>query len=166
MTTLKRSRSPCKPVAVFATAEINKYQRYANFGIKTEVVDSDPWGGGYPKKPRGADIFDRVGNRVADWAEAPHQNAVKKVNDAFREQLKQNPRATIHPADAKKMTELYNRAQSFRRHSRSVGKLAVGGAAGLGLLAVGAAVAGGATFLRRRRTKKGKIVVENVRRKA
>jgi hypothetical protein len=152
-------------VPIFSQIEVNKYQKYANFGVKTEVVDSDPWGGGYPKKAKGADIFDRVGNRVADWAEAPHQNAVKKVNDALREQLKQNSRATIHPADAKKLTELYNRAESFRRHSRSVGKLAVGGAAGLGLLAAGAAVAGGATFMRRRRTKKGKIVVEQVRRK-
>lgn len=157
---MNKTRSPSKhPIAVFSKAEIDKYQKYANFGIDVEVVDSDPWNGGRPQKPN---FFDRVGYKVEDYLHDRHQREVQILN----QRVKQNPGIKHNPAVwervAKRTSRLYDIKEAVRRNPRAVG-LMVSGIAGLG--AAGAVGAGAVTFIRRRRTKKGKIVVEQVRKR-
>lgn len=133
MTILERSRSPCKPVAVFATVEVNKYRRYANFAIpvsETEVVGDILGEKIYGKNLRNASP-DYTPVSIAKYQPPPKGGYGVKTN-VFGGM---SPRNRL--------------------------LLAAGAGIGAGV----AAGVGGATFLRRRRTKKGKIVVENVRRK-
>lgn len=134
----RRSRSPCKPIAVFATAEINKYQRYANFGIDVEVV---------------------TGNETPDYF---RQSSGKRENfkSAHPNSSANSPIAKYQPPSKGGYGVKTNIFRGLSPKSKLL--LAAGAGIGTGI----AAGVGGATFLRRRRTKKGKIVVENVRRKA
>ena len=156
---MNKTRSPSL-IAIFYPIEVEKYQKYANFGIDVEVVDRDPWNGGRPQKPN---FFDRVGYRVEDHLSAQHQKASHVLN----QKIKQNPGIRKNPAmwqqTAKQTSRLYDLKEAVRKNPRATGLL-VSGVVGLG--ALGAAGAGGAMFLRRRRTKKGKVVVERVRKKA
>ena len=156
-----KTRSPSQiPVAVFSRAEVEKYQKYANFAIKAEVVDSDPWSNTPPPKPRKTDIFSRVGYGITDRTERQYEQAKQSLNERVAKQ----PWLRNNPNEFKQTGRLYARLQAFKKDPSLVGKLAVGGVA-LGALGVAGAGVGGAMFLRRRRTKKGKVVLEQVRRK-
>lgn len=139
MTILKRSRSPCKPVAVFASAEVNKYQRYANFGIDVEVV---------PESKQN-DFFGDRSKRVGKGGGFKSADPDARPNSQI---AKYQPT----PKGGHGIKTGVFRGGSIRN------QILLAAGTGVALGAVGA----GAMFIRRRRTKKGKIVVENVRRKA
>lgn len=120
----------------FSQIEVSKYQKYANFGIDVEVV---------------------TGNETPDYF---RQSSGKREN--FKSA---NPTASPNSQIAKYQPPPkggYGVKTNIFRSASPKGKLLL--AAGAGALAAGTGI-GGAMFLRRRRTKKGKIVVEQVRRK-
>lgn len=128
---MNKTRSPSNhPIAVFSKAEIDKYQKYANFGVDVSVMtDDDPY---YRSRVMG-------------------QNLKNAAPDASQ------PLARYQPAPKGG----YGIKTDYLKKIPLKGKLLL--AAGVGAAAATAGV-GGAMFLRRRRTKKGKIVVEQVRR--
>ena len=120
----------------FSQIEVSKYQKYANFGIDVEVV---------------------TGNETPDYF---RQSSGKREN--FKSA---NPTASPNSQIAKYQPPPkggYGVKTNIFRGASPKGKLLL--AAGAGALAAGTGI-GGAMYLRRRRTKKGKIVVEQVRRK-
>lgn len=115
------------PSPTFSSIEIEKYQRYANFGIDVEVI-----GDIYGEKIRGKNL--------------------KNANPDYAPIAKYQP----PPAGG------HGIKTNIFRNMPVKTKLLL--AAGAGITAgVGAGV-GGTMFMRRRRTKKGKVVVEQVRR--
>lgn len=128
---MNKTRSPSKyPIAVFSKAEIDKYQKYANFGIDVSVMtDDDPY---YRSRVMGQNLKNAA-------PEAPQ------------------PLAKYQPPPKGG----YGIKTDYLKKIPLKGKLLL--AAGAGAAATAAGV-GGAMFIRRRRTKKGKIVVEQVRR--
>jgi len=123
-------------VPTFSQIEVSKYQKYANFGIDVEVV---------------------TGNESPDYFR-PSVGTGERLKNA-------SPNASPNSQIAKYQPPPkggYGVKTNIFRGVSPKGKLLL--AAGAGALAAGTGI-GGAMFLRRRRTKKGKIVVEQVRRK-
>lgn len=129
-----------EPVAMFSMAEVEKYNKYekgdyAAFGLANAI-----------KTP-----FRMVGGQAAKAVRGIANRAAQRLDD---------PRVTKLGINAnRRAKDLGGMAEWAEKNP---GKLGAGllGAAGV----AGAAGTGGAMFLRRRRTKKGKVVVEQVRR--
>ena len=115
-----KTRSPSQiPVAVFSRAEVEKYQKYANFAT-TVVPDSEiPRNSGYASIQKYVPVARKGGGRYK----------IPKINVDI-------PEGGKGPAIL----------------------------AALGIASMAAGTAGHIMYLRRRRTKKGKVVVEQVRR--
>lgn len=102
---------------------------------------------------------------VFDWAGKKYLDRSSKNLDRIGENLKNNPRYASDPRYVAKANRLYDIHMRQAKDPRLLGKMVVGigGSAALGAAAIGVGI-GGSMFMRRRRTKKGKIVVEQVRR--
>ena len=126
-----------EPVAMFSMAEIEKYNKYEK--------------GDYA-------AFGLAGAVTAPFRAIGYQAAkgMRNVADAAAGKLKTTMVGPRVKMGVQKLGEAADWA------SMNTGKVGAG-LVGAGLTA-GAAGAGGAMFLRRRRTKKGKVVVEQVRR--
>ena len=126
------------PVAAFSIVEVRKFQNYANFGIDVEVVTGD-------EVP---DYFHRNVNDVRKSASpyASYQTRSGKINHPI---VKYQP-----PPEGG-----YGIKTNFLRNLSTRNKVLLAAGAGI------AAGVGGVMFTRRRRTKNGKVVVEQVRKK-
>lgn len=99
-------------------------------------------------------IYDWVGKKTVDWG------------DGYTKRGYANPKYRSDPAFKKDIDEMYDavkRARSDPARMRTVGARVTLGAGGLALAA--GVVGAGIYFIRKRRSKNGKQVVERVRRR-
>jgi hypothetical protein len=170
------------PVAMFSMAEVDKVNRYEGTGMAlfargedraTRIARANTRRMGQGKSVIGSSAYAfekgrRLGGRVADAVSGPAKGAMKLGKGAYG--MAHGGASFLGKGASMALGGVGNTALAGGSLVGGLAKMAGGnlasrpGRAGAILGGLAAAGAGGAYFLRRRRSKRGKMIVEQVRR--